>query len=113
MPSDDQSIRAGGKLLPAGLQLSGGLSSACSMRTFLILLLSLAALAVVAAVFIFDVFSEISGHYAVSGNEKIPFASVGMSREQYIAYLMRTEKPDDPELWRRIAAVRNLTNWPK
>jgi hypothetical protein len=36
-----------------------------------------------------------------------------MSREEYIAYLLRTEKQDDPELWHRIAAVRNLKEWPE
>jgi len=82
------------------------------MRTFLILILSLAALAVVAAVCVFDVFSEMNTH-RITGNEKVPFASVGMSREQYIEYLLRTERHDDPELWQRIAAVRNLKIWPK
>jgi len=83
------------------------------MKAFLVLLLSLAALAVVAAVFIFDVFSEIGRHDWDPGVRKVPFASAGMSREQYIAYLLRTEKHDNPELWRRIAAVRNLERWPK
>ena len=83
------------------------------MKAFLVMLLSLAALAVVAAIFVFDVFSVIGGHYRVTGTERVPFASMGMSREQYIAYLMRTERQDDPELWCRIAAVRNLKRWPK
>ncbi|MEI8386849.1 MAG: hypothetical protein WCG76_04545 [Verrucomicrobiota bacterium] len=82
------------------------------MRTFLILLLSLAALVVVAAVFVFDVFSEIGSH-RLTGQQKAPFASVGMSREEYIEYLLRTENRNDPELWRRIAAVQNLKRWPK
>lgn len=82
------------------------------MRTFLFLLVSIAVLAVVAAVFVFDVFSEIGGHH-IAGAQKVPFASVGMSREEYIAYLLRTERQDDPEVWIRIAAVRNLKVWPK
>jgi hypothetical protein len=82
------------------------------MKAFLILLLSLAALVVVAAVFVFDVFSEIGSH-RLTGQQKAPFASVGMSREEYIAYLLRTENRNDPELWRRIAAVQNLKRWPK
>jgi hypothetical protein len=82
------------------------------MKTFLVLLLSLAALVLVAAIFIFDIFSEIGSH-RVTGTQKAPLASLSMSREEYIAYLLRTEKQDDPELWRRIAAVRNLKNWPE
>ncbi|MEI8312978.1 MAG: hypothetical protein WCH98_19705 [Verrucomicrobiota bacterium] len=82
------------------------------MRTFLILLLSLAALVIVAAVFVFDIFSEIGSH-RLTGQQKAPFASVGMSREDYIAYLLRTERHDNPELWYRIAAARNLKRWPK
>ena len=82
------------------------------MRTFLFLLLSIAVLAVVAAVFVFDVFSELGSH-RVTGGQQAPFASVGMSREEYIAYLMRTEPQDDPELWCRIAAVRNVKVWPR
>ena len=82
------------------------------MRTFLILLLSLAALVIVAAVFVFEIFSEIGSH-RLTGQQKAPFASVGMSREEYIAYLLRTEHHNDPELWYRIAAVRNLKRWPK
>ena len=81
------------------------------MKAFLLVFLSLAALAVAAVVFAFDVFSEISGH-RITGKAKVLFASAGMSREQYIAYLLRTERQDDPELWRRIAAVRNLKHWP-
>ena len=76
------------------------------------MLLSLASLVVVAAVFVFDIFSEIGSH-RLTGEQKAPFASVGMSREEYIAYLLRTEHQNDPELWRRIAAVRNLKPWPK
>lgn len=83
------------------------------MKAFLFLLLSLAALAVVAAVFIFDVFSAQGGHDWETRARKVPFASAGMSREQYIEFLLRTEKHDDPELWRRIAAVRNLKRWPE
>ena len=83
------------------------------MKAFLLLLLSLAALAVVAAIFIFDVFSELGTQTRARGTNKVPFASMGMSREQYIAYLLRTEKQNDPELWLRIAAVRNLKEWPR
>lgn len=82
------------------------------MKAFLILLVSLAILLVVAAVFIFDVFSEIGSH-RIKGMQKAPFASLNMSREQYIDYLLRTEKHDNPELWRRIAAVNNLKKWPE
>lgn len=82
------------------------------MKAFLILLLSLAALLIVAAVFIFDIFSEIGTH-RLTGTQKAPFASLSMSREQYIDYLLRTQKHDDPELWRRIAAVKNLERWPE
>ena len=62
--------------------------------------------------FVFDVFSEIGSH-RLTGQQKAPFASVGMSRDEYIAYLLRTEHRNDPELWRRIAAVQNLKRWPK
>lgn len=79
------------------------------MKAFLVLLLSVAAIAMVAAIFVFDVFSELR----VTGTQRVPFASAGMSREQYIAYLLRTERHDDPELWCRIAAVQNLKPWPK
>jgi hypothetical protein len=82
------------------------------MKTFLVLLLSLAALVLVAAIFIFDIFSEI-GIHRVTGTQKAPLASLNMSREEYIAYLMRTEKHDDPELWHRIGAVQNLKKWPE
>jgi len=82
------------------------------MRTFLVLLLSLAALAVVGAVFVFDVFSEI-GSRRLAGHQKAAFASAGMSREEYIAYLLRTGHHNDPELWRRIEAVKNLKPWPQ
>jgi len=82
------------------------------MKTFLILITSVAILMVVAAVFIFDVFSEI-GRNRFQVVEKAPLASLNMSREQYIEYLLRTEKHDNPELWRRIAAVRNLKRWPE
>lgn len=82
------------------------------MRTFLVLLLSLSTLVIVAAVFVFDIFSEIGSH-RLSGQDRAPFASVGMTREEYIAYLLRTERHNDPELWVRIAAVKNLKRWPK
>ncbi len=82
------------------------------MKAFLVLLVSLAILLVVAAVFIFDIFSEI-GSQRIKGAQKAPFASLNMSREQYIDYLLRTEKHDNPELWRRIAAVKNLKQWPE
>ncbi len=85
------------------------------MKSFLLTLLSIAVLAVVAAVFIFDVFSFDGGHDRdrSAGNGPVPFASYGKSREQYIAYLLRTNKHNDPELWQRIAAARNLKDWPK
>jgi len=82
------------------------------MKAFLVLLVSLAILLVVAAVFIFDIFSEI-GSQRLKGAQKAPFASLTMSRDQYIDYLLRTEKHDNPELWRRIAAVKNLKQWPE
>jgi len=83
------------------------------MRTVFFLILSLAVLAVVAAVFIFDIANESGGHSPDSYSMKAPFASRGMTREQYIAYLLRTEKHSDPELWRRIAAVKQRPDWPK
>lgn len=82
------------------------------MKPFLLLLVSLAVLLVVGAVFIFDVFSEI-GSRRFRGIQKEPFAALYMSREQYIDYLLRTEKHDSPELWQRIAAIRNLKQWPE
>lgn len=83
------------------------------MKTVFFLILSLAALAVVGAVFIFDVFTESGGHASDSYSLKAPFASRGMTREEYISYLLKTEKHDDPELWRRIAAVKQRPDWPK
>jgi hypothetical protein len=83
------------------------------MRTVFFLILSLAVLAVVAAVFIFDIATESGGHSSDSYSLKAPFASRGMTREQYIDYLLRTEKHNDPELWRRIAAVKQRADWPK
>jgi hypothetical protein len=68
------------------------------MKTVFFLILSLAALAVVRAVFIFDVFTESGGHASDSYSLKAPLASRGMTREEYISYLLKTEKHDNPEL---------------
>ncbi len=80
------------------------------MKTFLVMFMALIALAGAAGVFVFDVLSERGGHDGSRGKE-MAFAAEGMSRNQYIAYLMRTERHDNPELWRRIAAVRNIKEW--
>lgn len=98
--------------IPAGRRAGDSSRLSAGMKTFLILITSVAILMVVAAVFIFDVFSEI-GRNRFQVVEKAPLASLNMSREQYIEYLLRTEKHDNPELWRRIAAVRNLKRWPE
>lgn len=81
------------------------------MKSFLILLLALAALAAAGAVLVSDVLDERGGHDAGTRGKEMAFAAEGMSRSQYIDYLMRTEKHDNPELWRRIAAVRNIKDW--
>lgn len=67
----------------------------------------------VVTVFVSDLISERGGHDFDPRQEVFVFASGSMSREQYIDYLLRTEKHDNPELWRRIAAVKNLKNWPE
>ncbi len=83
------------------------------MKGFLFLLLTCGVLAVVVAVFVSDLVSERGGHDFAPRQEAFVFASGSLSREQYINYLLRTEKHDDPELWRRIAAVKNLKDWPE
>jgi hypothetical protein len=82
------------------------------MKSVLLLLVAFVVLAVVVGVFAYDVLSEQGGHDRVTRAKRIPFASEGMTREEYINYLLRTERHDDPELWVRIAAVRNLKHWP-
>jgi len=37
---------------------------------------------------------------------------VWRSPDRYIAYLKATEPPDNPDLWRRIEAVKRMSEWP-
>lgn len=83
------------------------------MKALLLLLLAVAALVVAGAIFVADIFAEQGGHDGDSRERRIPFAAQGMSREQYIRHLLQTESRNDPELWTRIEAVKNLKVWPE
>jgi hypothetical protein len=83
------------------------------MKGYFLLLISFAVLTTMVAVLVVDVLSEKGGHDRETRAKRVPFASKEMSREQYIRYLLRTEKHDDPELWVRIEAVKQLKNWPE
>lgn len=89
------------------------LQSPQTMKGVIILFLAFMALAAVVVGLFMDILSERGGHEGDILHTKEPFATKHMSRSEYIAYLMRTERHDDPELWLRIEAVKKLKDWPQ
>jgi len=83
------------------------------MKIFALIVLSLLVLAAAMTALFLDITSSGGGHAGEIRGEKTAFAASRYSREDYIAHLLRTEKHDDPELWRRIEAVKRLEPWPK
>jgi len=82
------------------------------MKIFALILLALGVLAAAMIALFLDITSAGGGHENQIRGEKTAFAASRYSREQYIAHLLRTEKHNDPDLWRRIEAVKRLEPWP-
>lgn len=83
------------------------------MKIFALIVLALGVLAAAMIALFLDITSAGGGHENQIRGEKTAFAASRYSREQYIAHLLRTEKHDDPDLWRRIEAVKRLEPWPQ
>jgi hypothetical protein len=83
------------------------------MKIFALIVLALGVLAAAMIALFLDIISAGGGHEGQIRGEKTAFAASRYSREEYIAHLLRTERHDDPELWRRIEAVKRLEPWPR
>lgn len=83
------------------------------MKIFALIVLALGVLAAAMLALFLDVTSAGGGHESRIRGEKTAFAASRYSREDYIAHLLRTEKHNDPDLWRRIEAVKRLEPWPR
>lgn len=82
------------------------------MKIFSLIILALAVLAAAMLALFLDVTSAGGGHEGQIRGQKTAFATARYSREEYISHLLRTERHDDPDLWRRIEAVKRLEPWP-
>lgn len=69
-------------------------------------LLAVLGVLVVAGLFAFDF--DFSREPASQSKSRSFFAQTRMSLQQYIEWILKTEKHSDPETWRRIQAVKNL-----
>jgi len=83
------------------------------MKIFAMIVLAVGILAAATAVLFLDITSAGGGHEGRIRGEKTAFAANRYSREQYIAHLLKTERHDNPDLWRRIEAVKQLEPWPR
>lgn len=83
------------------------------MKVFATIVFAMGILALAVTALMLDIASTNGGHDADIRGQKTAFAANSFSREQYIDYLLRTERHDDPELWRRIEAVKQLKTWPR
>ena len=83
------------------------------MKTLAVLLIALAVACGALAVFVTDLIAAGGGHDRDTSKRKLTYAAQHMNREQYIAFLLRTERHDNPELWQRIEAVKQLRTWPE
>lgn len=83
------------------------------MKIFATIALSLGILAAAIFALILDITSAGGGHESKIRGEKTAFVASRYSREQYIAHLLRTERHDNPDIWRRIEAVKRLEPWPR
>ncbi len=83
------------------------------MKIFAMIVLALGFLAAAMLALFLDITAAGGGHEGEIRGEKTAFAASRYSREEYIAHLLRTERHDDPDLWRRIEAVKKLEPWPK
>jgi hypothetical protein len=78
------------------------------MKSLLSLVIPVLVLLATVLVLYWDLSYERGGHEPTGDSYFAPYGS----REQYIAHLLKTEKHSDPELWRRIEAVKRLEVWP-